>query len=425
MIEIKPKLGLEIECPECGSEEVSSLSVSAPGMHWLVDCVCQSCGLAFWQSLPVGHTIEYRLGVSKKDGKLYGAYGDRCWQAEPFLRYCAQIESRKISIRRKGKTPKSKVCLLNALDFIYGHTLLKLFNASYHIDQHDVGLIVIIPKSFEWLIPTGCDEAWIVDLPLGEFRNSYTDIADFIRTQCERFDKVYVSYAYSHPDFSAVDITRFIDVQPFDLSRFSALSPVFTFVLREDRWWLKSPESQWVFKVADKLGLGKLGKRFLTSQQNSLVRKTIRHIRKELPEAQFNVVGLGTTGDFSDIAVDKRRDTVTPEIEHDWCLMYARSHVVIGVHGSNMLLPTAFAAGCVEIFPDDRMGNYVQDLCIRYNDRRQLYMYRLADNFSTPASVARKAVTLCICYEDFNKNMLQNLYFSPALPLDAPAPSEI
>jgi hypothetical protein len=143
----------------------------------------------------------------------------------------------------------------------------------------------------------------------------------------------------------------------------------------------------------------------LSKRQNQLIKKTIRLIRKDLPEAEFYVVGLGKTGSFSGYATDHRQREVNSLVETAWCEVYAKSHVVVGVHGSNMLLPTALAAGCVEILPEDRYGNMVQDLSVRYSDRLQLFFYRFADQFACPKSVVGKVVAMIRDYELFRKNM--------------------
>jgi hypothetical protein len=116
------------------------------------------------------------------------------------------------------------------------------------------------------------------------------------------------------------------------------------------------------------------------------------------------------TGNFKGYALDERRKDMSVSVEKDWCRIYAQSHVVVGVHGSNMLLPTAFAAGCVEILPQERYGNIVQDISVRYPDRRQLYFYRFVDQYASPKSVAGKVVAMIDDYDVYYKNMCRNLY---------------
>jgi hypothetical protein len=109
-------------------------------------------------------------------------------------------------------------------------------------------------------------------------------------------------------------------------------------------------------------------------------------------------------------AHDQRKDFVDHSIEKKWCGIYAKSHVIIGVHGSNMLLPTAHAAGCVEILSEDRYGNIVQDISVRHADRKQLYFYRFADQYSSPKTVANKVISIVENFEVFEKNMCRNIY---------------
>ena len=75
-----------------------------------------------------------------------------------------------------------------------------------------------------------------------------------------------------------------------------------------------------------------------------------------------------------------------------------------------MLLPSAHAAGCVEILPSDRYGNYAEDLSIKYNDRRQIFFYRFADQYARPKSVQERIVEIILCYEAYNAKMCLNVY---------------
>jgi hypothetical protein len=305
------------------------------------------------------------------------------------------------------------VVILNTLDYLYGHVLLKLYNAIYHLDhQPDLGLVLIIPKIFKWLIPKGCAEAWVVDVKLSELAYSHASIQEFVSAQFQRFHTIYLSKAYSHPDFTAIDISRLTGIKPFDLDTFKNRKPVITFVLREDRWWFSSVADYWFFRFCRKLKILSWGGRMLARRQNQRVRKTIKRIRRQLPDAEFFVAGLGQTGGFSGYALDERETRVDAAVEISWCKIYASSHVVVGVHGSNMLLPTALAAGCVEILPEERYGNMVQDISVRYHDRRQLFFYRFADQYSSSRSVALKVVAMIDHYDMYHRNMCLNMYGS-------------
>ncbi|HLT71503.1 MAG TPA: hypothetical protein VKZ75_02580 [Cyclobacteriaceae bacterium] len=409
MIRLKPEFELHFSCPECGSGSAKLNCIGLPGMYWLADYRCDSCGTEFLQSLPVGHMIDHPLGVNKKSGKLYPDDWNMWWQYVPFSKSFATVSEDDVPIRKVVYKESKKVLILNTLDYLYGHTILRLFNAQHYLDHHpDVGLIVIVPQICEWLIPEGCAEAWIVPLRLGQMVCSYPAIDRFVSDQLERFDEVYISKGFNHPDFTKIDISRFTGVRPFDVEKFYDQKPFFTFALREDRWWLRSPINSMVFRVARKLGLSKFLQSILVKQQNALVRRAIRRIRREIPEAEFGITGLGKGGSLSRWASDRRAVKITPEIEREWCRMYAQSHVVIGIHGSNMLLPTAHAAGCVEVLMQDRYRNIVQDLSVRYNDRRQLFFYRFVDQYAAPSSVAAKVVAIYRNYENCYRNFVLN-----------------
>lgn len=129
--------------------------------------------------------------------------------------------------------------------------------------------------------------------------------------------------------------------------------------------------------------------RWQVHAQDRLVRRTMRRVRRVVPGVRFTVVGLGAAGGMGAEVEDLRTRRMDRETELAWCRAYARSQVVVGVHGSNMLLPTAHAAGCVEILPYDRYGNIVQDISVRWADRMQLFLYRFTDEFATPRAMAR------------------------------------
>src|SRR5262249_2756433 len=163
-----------------------------------------------------------------------------------------------------------------------------------------------------------------------------------------------LSMAYSHPDFTQVDMKSMTGIAPFNLDLYTAEIPTVTFVLREDRWWLKSKMLYWIYRLGRRFDkLRKFCFEFITSQQDDLVKQTMLAIKKQFPDARFFITGMGTRKGFGRLAMDARATKIDEDKELEWCRIYAHSHVVVGFHGSNMLLPTAFAAGCIEVLPED------------------------------------------------------------------------
>jgi hypothetical protein len=409
MIQVKPFPANGRTCPECESNQIHISQVLIEGVHAVSDNECKSCGFNFFQLLPVGHTVDYPLQFGKVNNKLYDTAN--AWVSPGLLQYFSEIRPEKVEFRKTVYQKHKNILILNTLDFLYGHALLKLLNAQHHLDRElELGLVIIIPKNFEWLIPAGCAEVWVADIPLSKLYYRHESIGKYITEELKRFDNVYLSKAYSHPDFTKISVQRFTGIPQFDLRKFSTLPITVTFILREDRWWLDHFFSYKIFQALRKAGLVTLGKKLLLSIQNRLVRKTIIAIKKQIPGTVFNIIGIGSPGLLGGIANDHRSKIVSGEQEKEWCELYSRSQVVIGVHGSNMILPTAHAAGCIEILPDDRLPNIAQDIAVQHTDRRQLFLYRLLQQFATSAAVASHTIAMITQYDRFYRDMCTNQY---------------
>jgi hypothetical protein len=411
MVQLKPCPDNSFVCPECGAKQPCINEVRFESINVFADCFCNKCEFEFYQVLPVGHTVDYRISIGKKNGTLYKPQECPEWLSLSLSNAYQKRRIVEVPIEVIVFKQCKKIIILNALDFLYGHVLLKLYNAFYHMDhQPDLGLVVIIPKNFKWLLPKGCAEAWIVDLKLNELKYNYISIRKFVASQFDRFSEIHLSKAFSHPSLNPFDVERLTGIKPFDLKDFTSQKPVVTFVLREDRWWFKSKVDFWFYRVCRKLKILSWGSTILSKRQNQLIKHVIKLMKKKIATINFFVVGLGKTGNFDGYATDLRCQNIDSSIEMKWCEIYSQSHVVIGVHGSNMLLPTALAAGGVEILPEDRYGNILQDISVRYHDRKQLFFYRFANQYEDSSSVAKKATAILEDYEIYNTNMCVNIY---------------
>jgi hypothetical protein len=415
MIEIKPLTENSFYCPECNCVAPTILDTQLHSVYTMAECRCRTCGLEFYQTFPIGHAINDSISVRKSDGRIYTDVDPNFWLGDVVRQARKESRSNEVSVRKIIHEEKKDVVVLNTLDYLYGHVLLKLYNYQYYL-RRDVGLVVILPRAFEWLAPAEASEIWIVDLPLKELAYEHPALTAFFKNEFKRFNRIWLSKAWSHPDFTQIDMKSMTGISPFNLEHFMKEQPTFTFVLREDRWWYGSPADYWLYR---------LGRRFaryrqwlyniITTRQESLVVETMKAIKKQIPDARFFVTGLGKNKGFGKLAMDSRSLKVDEEKELEWCRIYAHSHVVIGFHGSNMLLPTAFAAGCIEVLPDDRLGNFLQDISVRYSDRRQSFFYRFVDQYAKPSSVAAKAVSMVRDYPSFYDNMCRNQYHHNAM----------
>lgn len=405
LVPVKPQVDLRATCPACGANNVVVRKVLFPGIHTMADCQCGSCSAEFLHDLPVGFAVDNPMAIDTKKGSLYDPRPGLAWIQQPLMKgYRAPVDH-DIAIERIVHSEHKDIIILNTLDFLYGHVLLKLYNAAHYLERYpEKGLVVIVPRMFLWLVPKTVAEVWVVDLRLGQMQGWYAGIDRFVRAQMGRYSTVHLARGYAHPVFATINIASFSGVEPFPIAEFTKRPPHITFVAREDRLWFATSLGKFMYRVFGKLGMKKsLGQWYVTAQDR-LIRRSIKRIRKAMPEARFTVVGLAPGGGLADVAKDLRTRSMNDAVEHSWIQAYAESQIVVGVHGSNMLLPTAHAAGCIEILPYDRYGNIVQDISVRRHDRLQLFLYRFVDEFASPAAIARQAVAMFTEFDNYYRN---------------------
>ena len=389
----------ERECPKCHST-FEAKDFYIPGMRNLADLKCPNCQNEFYADLPSGQGLYTPILLDKKSGAVYdeqnvGWYSE--WLENSYKNRVNEPLGFEV---RKFFDVKDKVILLNCLDVLYGHSLLKLLNAQYYIDfQKKFSLILIVPPFLEWMLPDGAAEAWIVDLPLRRGTEWSDWLAEKIRERLASFSEVFLSEAFSHPHPKDFDIERFTGIAPFALEKFESNleKPSVTFVWREDRLW----------ETADAGIFTKIKRRRNDLQeQTRKVVKFAESLREKFPQLDFAVAGIGQSGNLPDWISDMRLKKITAEDERVWCARYAKSHLVVGVHGSNMLLPSAHAGGVIELISADRQGNYLQDILFRSGEdtREALFRYRFVPHSTTPEELVQMA-SMILRYEDFRQLM--------------------
>lgn len=351
------------------------------------------------------------MAIGMEDGALHNPKNGEAWIHGPLKDGYASKQDKEVNIERVVYHERDRVIILNTLDFLYGHVLLKLYNAQHYLDQYpDHGLIVILPRMFKWLVPAGVAEVWIVDQRLGEAHGWYTAIDRFVNEQLPRYKEVGLGKGYAHPEFASMDISRFTKVEPFKLEEFNTAPRHITFVARQDRLWFATAGAKLLYRILNRLGLRKSLGRSFVRWQDILIKRSMERILRVYPDVSFTVVGLGDPGGFGPRVQDLRTLKMNEATELAWCNAYAKSQIVVGVHGSNMLLPTAHAAGCIEILPYDRYGNIVQDVSVRYHDRMQLFLYRFVDEFASPRTIARHAVSMFKDFTVYHRDNRENIF---------------
>ncbi|MEJ7848045.1 MAG: hypothetical protein WKF92_08165 [Pyrinomonadaceae bacterium] len=372
-------------------------------MRNLADYHCSKCKSEFYGDLPAGQGLYTPILLDKKTCTVTGdsnAVWFSGWLADSYAQRTKEplgFETRKFS------QLKDKVVLLNCLDTLYGHSLLKLLNAQHYIDHRpDVSLIVILPRFLEWMLPDGVAEAWIIDLPLKRGTEWNDWLANEISQRLESVLEIYLSIAFSHPHSEDFDIERFTRTAPFPLEDLGKHEkrPVITFIWREDRLWEDTNSSAHAGYTKHFTSTLKL-----SDGQTLKVVRLAESLRSEFTLLDFAVAGLGEASGMPDWISDLRLTKLDDDAERRWCERYAKSHIVVGVHGSNMLLPSAHAGSVIEIIGGERWGNYLQDILFRTSDPREmLFRYRFVPHSSAPEDLAGMASTI-LRFDDFRRLM--------------------
>ena len=371
MIRLHPIPDAEHTCPHCRTPlQIKGWYI--PGMRNLADMVCPKCERSYYGDLPAGHGLYYPMLLEQGSGVAHDIYGVP-WFADWLRRSYAQRSDRQIPFHVESRKPVKRAILLNCLDTLYGHCLLKLLNAQYYLDHKpEWDLIVLVPRLLRCMVPEGVAEIWTVDLPLGTGTEWNDWLANELRKHIEAMDECWLSVAFSHPHPEDFNIERFTRVRPFPIDEWQIRlqHPTVTFIWRDDRLW-DFDQQGLVSRLYNRIEViaGKHTNR--VERQRNRVIKLAETLRLEFKELDFAIVGTDKSGEFPTWITDLRKTTPDDSTERNWCERYASSHVVMGVHGSNMLLPSAHAGAVVELMPNERWGNILQDILFRPDDLRE------------------------------------------------------
>ncbi len=385
MIPLHPHPRSTHVCPYCKVElDVEGWLI--PGMRNLADAGCPACSRRFFGELPAGHAVHTPLLLEAGTGTVHGAPASH-WSARWLADAYRNRSSAPVALEVEEREPIRGAVLLNCIDGLYGHTLLKLLNAQAELARGDGrSLVVLIPRIARWLVPDGVAGIWTADLPLARGPAWHDALAHEIHALVERFDDCVLSDAHPHPHPSSFQIERFTRVPPFPVGEWEArlAEPAVTYVWRPDRTW-SARRARTLRRLEP------------AAQELANVVELAEALRAELPSLSFAVAGIGPAGGLPPWIADLRAEAPDGDAERALCARYAESHVVVGVHGSNMLLPSAHAGGVVELMPPRAWGNVVQDLLPRGDDVREaLYRYRVVPSSTRADELATVVRTLIL-----------------------------
>jgi len=407
---IKPECDILIKCPY-SQEPIKLESILWQGMHVCAQGLSPIDNSSIFSTLSCGHTLQYPYQIDVDKKRIFGASEARYWLGDPLLNSLLNAREEKIRFTVKKHESFSKVVILNCMDFMYGHSLLKLLNAEMLLKNlpSDYGLVVIVQPSLAWLVPQEVAEVWVADIAFSSAQNFYKDFHERVSLEMKRFSEVNLAYAFSHP--REFDIRNFSGIEFHDMK---AKDYRVIYVWREERSWPGR------IPVVSEILRGKTKKLLLKEAQRRAVICLFFLIKKYLPEAQFTVVGLGRFGKFPYWVEDRRVDQFDEKSERLQCKIASESRVIIGPHGSSLLLPSAHAGMTVHLVHPFGWNNIAQDHLyqpfLMKDVRMAAYRVRYLPLESSPVFIADIVINMikhqngayaAFCAEDIYDKKLQ------------------
>lgn len=422
VIELKPTPDVAYSCPRCKR----SLTVDTwhmPGMRPLAMLTCASCGREFVGDLPSGNAVHAPTLLDRDSMEVFQPERESYWFGKWLRESYTDHMDKSVDISVKGMDTVDNPAVLNCLDALYGHALLKLLNAQRFVESTSADVVVITQPNFEWLVPDDVPAVITVNLPLCRGYEWNETLAAEFRTLFAAYDRVRLCCADPHPHPSTFDIHRYSGVYPHDIENGWRNPTKVTFVWRDDRCW--SPLPPWAI-VEDFLDervplnvksndfIGTVGSRIDSIARWIQKRRVLgleSVLREQIPTLDFAVAGIAESGGLPERITDLRLASPSDADERRLCERYAASSVVVGVHGSNMILPSAHAGAAVELVPERRWGNILQDLVVRNSDAYEaVYHTRLLSLGTSPESLAACIGSLIGDRDSFRSTLPESRY---------------
>lgn len=398
-----------VPCPYCDAD-LSPASVRVAGLAIVVDANCPGCGGEFAFDWPAGHALSHLALVDRKSGAVH-ADGSG-WYVRRFTQ-CLNSEETPLSaeITVSGSCRSGhEAILVNCLDFLYSHVLLKLMSGPRHMrESPDDDIVVIVPRLLRWLVPRGA-VVIEVDVPLEKGAEWVEGLDATVEAVVAPAKTVRISPAVLHSEITERDLAQLGEnLTPSSGTPDDSMPLQIGFCLRTDRLWL-GHLPVWI-RAARRLLPARYTHGLLLRRQSQNYARLARHVLDRHPDARFVALGIGQPQGLPDYIDDLRTPGAIREESH-WLDEYRRCRVVVGIHGANLLLPSLLAGAVVELLPTRRLRNITQDLIIPREGASEpklvLFSHRIVPQECTPETVAAIATSMIEDASWHQRNMIDN-----------------
>jgi FkbM family methyltransferase len=320
------------KCPHC-DVPLRVRSLRLPGWRTLIDGQCPRCTHRFLQDVPNGHGLVYPTTCDLTTGETLDPTG-ASWFSSRLKPYWERPDGGRVELVVRGRATGSEVILANCLDPVYGHALLKLLGLQGTIERAGgLPVIALAPAALGHLIPDGVAETWLVRSPVARLGRWLLDLEEGLEGALGRLDRVWMTALPPHPHPSTFDLDNFVGHAPPE----TVGSPSVVLSLRPDRRWGVDAESE-----------------------AGNVARLVAALRLAYPDVGIVAVGAAPPGGLPAEVLDVRDSNPGEADERRWIGLCRGANLAVGVHGSNLLLPSGLAGATIELIPLERYGNYLQ-----------------------------------------------------------------
>lgn len=404
MISIKPENLHHSHCPICG-HDMENKRIYFTGMRVLISVVCSACEKTFFTDMPTGHGLYYEIFYSLETKELFSKSKKGKWFASALKNCVEQRISRPFTIT--GSKRREQLLIIPAIDSYYGHSLLRTLTYQYYRDNYpEMDILLIVQDNLKWLLKDS--DAMIMSV---ETRGRHSDrwienIDEKIWEIAEQYNEVFLSTEYEHI-YKSINMEEMTGIPVFDMKNIDERKEIIVgFIWREDRLWIKNDNMHTKLKAADRIMNTSLSDIFLLEQRNKII-ELFKNIRKHI-KCKCYITGMGNKLRFPDFIEDRRFNTLDDGIERELLRIYSNSDIIIGLHGSSMLLPSAYSAMTIDLMPSYKWSNFNEDLIVRSsNIRDAMFRYRLLSANTPIRDLSECVISMVLDYKHHRMNKIR------------------
>jgi hypothetical protein len=428
-LEIHPTLSHSRACPRCG-RAIPAQDWAITGL-WTVGLYhCGECARHYWIDLPFNLGVLSPCFLDVEDGTV-SRPGGPDWYAQLTLAAWKAKTEKPVTIERRVLKPARRICLVNALGNSWGDaiaTVAKLNALAASAEVHGIGIVVLTTQNLAPHLPPFIAEAWLVNGYTHANTATWNDaLAALVKREVAGYESCHIPLIFQLPNLAPREVAALTGIEPFDRAQWDEKlrqAATVTFMWRDDRCWAgEFPAAHWTKSgLAFRRGIGRViryGHEFRAAlapyAQARRVNAFTSMLKRALPNLDFAVCGQGVKGRLAPWIKDLRSPAAASDENQAWCERASRSHLLIGVLGSHMLLPGGHAGGVIDLLPSHHQKNVFTDLLVTTQDKREtLFLYRTLPLDTTPVSLAETAIAMLVNYTCANLSLNGDYYH----PLD-------